>query len=43
MKVSVNEKIYKIKNEKDFVKAVKEIIGPLDTKIAELMKKEMQI
>jgi hypothetical protein len=43
MKVSVNGNTYKIKNEKDFVKAVKEIIGPLDMKIAELMKKEMQI
>jgi len=43
MKVSVNEKIYKIKNEKDFIKVVKELFGPLDTKLVELMKKEMQI
>jgi len=43
LKVSINGKVYKIKNEKNFVKVIEEIFGPLDKKLLELMKKEMQI
>jgi hypothetical protein len=43
VKIFVDGKLYKIKNEKDFVKTVKELFGPLDTKLLEMMKKEMQI